>query len=247
MDEALYDLTHSQATMHWWYQGRSAILRRVLGRYLSVDQSVEFLEIGAGAGVNIPMLKEFGAVSAVEMNADGRRAISQEHPDVTVRDGALPDAEVFGDQTYDAVGMFDVLEHIEDDCEALVAVRKHMNAGGKLFLTVPAYQWMWTRHDDVNHHYRRYSKARLSSVMQRAGWKIEQVGYFNTFLFPLAVLARARDKFLPGEVTTGLNTPPGVINGSLLALFRAEAGIVAGGGFPFGLSLMAVATPGESL
>jgi Methyltransferase domain len=244
MDEAIYEQTHDLAGEHWWYQARACVIARVMQRYLPSDQSFEILEIGSGAGVNVPLLKAFGSVSAVEMHPGARAKISEDHPDVTVRNGALPDPELLAGKSYGVVGMFDVLEHIAAESESLRAVRDHMTPDGKLFVTVPAYQWLWSRHDYVSHHQRRYTKGSLARALTAAGWEIDQIGYFNTFLFPLAVAARLKDRIFDGGSTTGLEKPRDSVNGLFLRVFKSEAGQVARGGFPFGLSVFAVASPG---
>lgn len=88
--------------------------------------------------------------------------------------------------------MLDVVEHIEDDVAALAAMRDCLAPGGKILITVPAHQWMWSAHDVVNHHKRRYSKAALKAALDKAGLSPTHFGYFNSLLFPLAAAAPCR-------------------------------------------------------
>ncbi|WP_147125080.1 class I SAM-dependent methyltransferase [Shimia ponticola] len=243
MEEISYTETHKVQSTHWWYQGRLAILTAVFDRYLTRGSDARILEIGAGSGVNIPLLQEFGQVEAVEMHPGGRAMIAERFEGVDVRDGALPDAAVFAGQTYDVVGMFDVLEHVEPHVEALVAIRENLSPDGRLFLTVPAYQWLWSQHDEAMHHFRRYNADGLRSAFEEAGWQVEQVGYFNTILFPLALIARLKDRILRPAISSGMSVPSGFVNRLFHRLFASEARRVAKGGYPFGLSLMVVAKP----
>lgn len=87
--------------------------------------------------------------------------------------------------------MLDVVEHIEDDVAALAAMKSCLKPGGKILIAVPAHQWMWSAHDVVNHHHRRYSKGTLVSAIEKAGLKPRKLGYFNSLLFPLAAAARS--------------------------------------------------------
>ena len=243
MEEASYLKTHSVQIKHWWYQARLEIIDRVLARHLSKSTPKTILEIGAGSGVNIGRLQQFGKVDAVEMHEGGRELIRNNFSDVETRNGALPDPEVFGGKNYDVVCMFDVLEHIDTHQEALESIREHINEDGRLFVTVPAYQWLWSQHDVAMHHHRRYTKKKLQEVLKEAGWKVDKIGYFNTFLFPLALIARVKDLIFKPEISTGIDLPSDPVNSIFQRIFTSEASQVSNGGFPFGLSLMAVASP----
>ena len=91
---------------------------------------------------------------------------------------------------YDLVAVLDVVEHIEDDVAALAAMKTLLKPGGKILIAVPAHQWLWSAHDVVNHHHRRYSKATLRAAITAAGLKPARLSYFNSLLFPLAAAAR---------------------------------------------------------
>lgn len=243
MEEISYTETHKVQSTHWWYQGRLDIISAVLEKHLTRGADLDILEIGAGSGVNIPRLKDYGNVDVVEMHPGAREMIEATYPDVEVRDGALPDHGLFNDKRYDVVGMFDVLEHVGPHVEALVAIRENMSPEGHLFLTVPAYQWLWSQHDEAMHHFRRYSADDLRAALEEAGWHVENVGYFNTFLFPLALVARLKDRLFRPAISSGISVPASPVNRVFKRLFSSEAGRVVKGGYPFGLSLMAVATP----
>ena len=246
MEEISYQETHRVQGSHWWYQGRLQIIDAVLSKYLDKSAPLSVLEIGAGSGVNIGKLKEYGKVDAVEMHDGGRQLIRDEFPDVAVRDGALPEPEVFDNKQFDVVCMFDVLEHVGPQIESLEVLREHVTKDGRLFITVPAYQWLWSQHDDTAHHFRRYTRSSLAEALETAGWNVEQVGYFNTRLFPLALIARLKDKLFKPKIATGLGLPGDTVNGLFHRIFSSEATRVAKGGFPFGLSVLAVASPKDT-
>lgn len=247
MDATAYQRMKSNYDTHWWARGRREILSEVLTRWITEAGNSRILEIGAGTGANISLLSRFGTVTAVEMDDDARAIMAQDHPGLAIRSGALPDPEMFNGETFDAAVMFDVLEHVAEEAEALKVIRSHISPGGHLFISVPAYQWLWGHHDERVHHHRRYSRGRLRSALETAGWKVEQVGYFNTFLFPLAVAARMKDR-ISGRVesSTGSAIPPGPVNEAFYRIFRTERHRVANGGYPFGLSVVAVATNAAS-
>ena len=246
MEDISYQETHDVQASHWWYQARLEIIRRMFEAKFKRKDQGRILEIGAGSGVNIRRLREFGSVEAVEMHDGGRSMIAAAFPDVDVRNGALPEAELFQGKTYDAICMFDVLEHVEPHIDALKVVREHTHDDGHLFLTVPAYQWLWSQHDVAMHHYRRYSRETLREALEASGWTVETIGYFNTWLFPLALVARLKDRIFRPKISSGLSVPPSGINSLFFRVFASEAARVVRGGFPFGLSLFVVAKPAAS-
>jgi SAM-dependent methyltransferase len=146
---------------------------------------------------------------------------------------------------FDLITAFDVLEHITDDLAALELLRKRLISGGKLALTVPAYQWLWSQHDVVNEHRRRYTKGQLVTKLDRAGWRTLRATYFNTLLFPPIAAVRILQRvpglshFLPSD----LNNKPSPIDRLLLSVFASEAGWLVHGDFPFGVSIIIIAEP----
>ena len=108
-------------------------------------------------------------------------------------------------------------------------------------MTVPAHQWMWSAHDVVNHHKRRYSKASLRALIERSPLELESVGYLNSLLFPLAVVQRMASKLARRE-DAELGIPPGPVNSLLSSIFAFERHAVGRLPLPMGLSLLAVAS-----
>ena len=99
----------------------------------------------------------------------------------------LPELDGIEDRTYSLIAALDVIEHIDDDQSAIASIATKLRPGGKFIMTVPAHQWMWSVHDVVNHHKRRYSKHGLRQLIERSPLKLGAIGYFNSLLFPLAV------------------------------------------------------------
>ena len=137
----------------------------------------------------------------------------------------LPQLEEVPDRHYDLIGAFDVIEHIDDDHAALASIATKLKPTGRFIMTVPAHQWMWTAHDVVNHHKRRYSKKSLRALIERSPLKLERIGYFNSLLFPLAVAERTASK-LAGNDDADVKLPPAALNAVLEKVFRAERYLV---------------------
>ncbi len=177
---------------HWWFCGRRAIAETVI-RGLGLPRDATIVEIGAGTGGNIAMLEQFGEVQAVEMS-DLARQIAWEKTGRDFLYGYLPDNIPVADGSVDLICLFDVLEHVAEDEASLYAMRRLLKPGGKIVLTVPAHQWLWSAHDVGLHHMRRYSRALLRDRIEQAGYRIEKLTYTNAALFPVAVLARLADR-----------------------------------------------------
>jgi SAM-dependent methyltransferase len=153
----------------------------------------------------------------------------------------LPELAGVPDRQYDLIGAFDVIEHIADDRAALASIAAKLKPTGKFVMTVPAHQWMWSAHDVVNHHKRRYSKRGLKSLVESSPLKLERIGYFNSLLFPVAVAQRAASK-ARGAEDADVTLPPAPINTTLEKIFAAERYLVGRLPLPPGLSLFAVAS-----
>jgi len=112
-----------------------------------------------------------------------------------------------------------------------------------MVITVPAYPWLWSAHDELNHHKRRYTRSQLLSLLKSAGLQIHTFTFFNSFLFPLAAGIRLAQKILHLSESQDLKMPPPWLNRLLTEIFAAEAYLIPRFSLPFGLSLLAVASP----
>jgi SAM-dependent methyltransferase len=149
----------------------------------------------------------------------------------------------FESDSFDLAVCLDVIEHLEDDRGALRELRRVVAPGGWLLVTVPAYQWLWSGHDEINHHFRRYTRATLQRVAEQAGWQQVRNTHFNSLLLPAAVLLRILDRFSrkPTESSLDLWVPPQPLNWLLERPLLLEASLIGRGGrIPAGLSLLAV-------
>lgn len=242
MDRIVYDRMAAHDSTHWWYRARREILGDYLRRYGNLPREARILEIGCGTGHNLPMLARFGDVDAIEIDP-AARAIASERLGRPVGDAPLPALPGVARGRYDLIAVLDVVEHIDDDVAALAAMRDCLAPGGKILIAVPAHQWMWSAHDVVNHHHRRYSKASLRAAMAKAGLTPTRFGYFNSLLFPLAAAARVAGR-LSGRDDSDDSPPPAVINTVFEHIFRIERHLVGRVPMPPGVSILTLAVPG---
>ena len=240
MERVIYQHMEEFDGKHWWYRARRRILAALIRREVHLPPNAVVLDVGCGSGHNLPMLGEFGTVDAVELD-DQARAIAAQRLGRPVMNAPLPELDGVPDRHYDLIGAFDVIEHIQDDRGALESIAKKLKPGGTLLMTVPAHQWMWSSHDVLNHHKRRYSKGSLKRLIDGSPLKLRKVGYFNSLLFPVAVAQRMASK-LRGNEDADLALPPAPLNGALEAVFASERHLVGRLPFPPGLSLFAVAS-----
>jgi SAM-dependent methyltransferase len=147
------------------------------------------------------------------------------------------------DATFELAASLDVIEHLEDDLGALRELRRVVAPGGALLVTVPAYQWLWSGHDEINHHHRRYTRASLQRIGEQAGWRQVRTTYFNSLLLPIAVVLRVLDRFSTKTTESSLDLwiPPEPLNWVLERPLALESTLIGlGGRIPAGLSLLAV-------
>lgn len=223
---------------HWWFVGRRRVLSVIL-KSLNMRRSAEIVELGCGTGGNLKMLSKFGKLQAMEDDVFARKC-AESMAVCTVHAGLLPFATAFDGQEFDLVCLLDVLEHIEYDVSALVSASRLINANGHVLITAPAYQFLWSSHDDVHHHFRRYNKHSMRELVERSGLEVVRIGYFNCFLFAFVAIVRLIKRWF-GNKSSDVKTPNHVLNKFLTHVFSLEQHFVWQRLFPFGASIVAVA------
>lgn len=245
MDAELYAQFDQLEDAHWWFLGRREVVLATLRRLLRGRAGLRILDAGCGTGGMLGPLAEFGTVEGLELEpraveAARRRAggAARVHP------GGLPEGLPRGER-YDLITALDVLEHIGPSVDALRALRSALAPGGTLVITVPAFPFLWSAHDEVNHHQRRYTRASLQRELATAGFAIRHLTHYNSLLFPPTAAVRLLQRVLPreGNPRSDLQLPPAPVNAALRTLFALERWWVPRLEVPFGLSLLAVATP----
>ena len=223
---------------HWWFVARRAILDSLIRSRIAPRDGARILEAGCGTGGNLAMLAAHGSVDALEYDAQARE-LARGRGVGRIEPGMLPGQIGFDGTRYDVIALLDVLEHVEEDRASLAALRARLADGGRILLTVPAVPWLWSDHDVIHHHKRRYTLAGLRQVAQAAGLKVEAVGYFNSLLFPLAMAMRTAHRLLRRKDALDAQPSPPV-NALLRRIFGWERHLLGRVRFPIGLSLYAI-------
>ena len=238
MERIVYDRMAELDRKHWWYRARRDVLSRLITRAIPLPPEARILEVGCGTGHNLHMLQRFGRVDATEIDGFAR-IIASKRLGHAVVDAALPELNGVPDRTYDLVTILDVLEHVEEDRAALASMARKLRPGGRILITVPAHPWMWSAHDEVNHHKRRYTKRTLRAAVADAGLEVELLTYFNSLLFPLAATARLAGRAARNKDSDD-SLPPAPVNALFETIFRSESYAIGRLPFPPGLSLAAI-------
>ncbi|MEM6399658.1 MAG: class I SAM-dependent methyltransferase [Cyanobacteria bacterium P01_D01_bin.116] len=242
MEKEFYLQYASVEDKHWWFVARRQIIQQVI-RKLDLPKNAQILEAGCGTGGNLQMLSRYGQVSAMELDEIACQFANQRQV-TQVKRGSLPDDIPFNSD-YDLILILDVIEHLDNDLSALEALYYKLKPGGYLLVTVPAYKFLWSQHDEINHHKRRYRLKGLKQVAKKAGYEVNYASYFNTFLFPLVAIVRSLAKLLPkqnkGKISSDLVLPSKSVNKILKLLFASERYFINRFNLPFGVSVLLLA------
>ncbi len=237
---------------HFWPLGRKRILGDIVSRWARAPdpgRAPRFLEVGCGTGT---VLGELGRRGFDVIGCDAfleNLAFAREEADRAPLFG-LDGAVIPVDAWFDAAGVFDVIEHLDDERPLLQACRRAVRPGGLLFVTVPAYQWLYGRRDRIGGHRRRYRARALEAVVTAGGWQVEWTSYFSSLLFPVFALARvlerARGERGPESAATTASELAEVrvnpiVNKLGLAAFALERTWLGLSRLPFGTSVLVVA------
>lgn len=225
---------------HWWFWGKRFLMRRLLGQRLA-RPGLRILDIGCGAGANALELSAFGSVVACDRSLDALAfvrsrgitdAVAAEAPRLPFRDGA-----------FDIVTAYDVIEHVEDDRAFVAELSRVLAPGGAVAVHVPAWPFLWSHHDEVLEHKRRYTRGNLRSLLLAGGLELESLGWTNFAIFAPTVALRWTRRKLGSEACGAyLGAVPRPMNTLLRGLCRTEAALASTVGLPIGVSLAAIAT-----
>ena len=226
---------------HWWFIGRRFIIRNILKAFIS-QKVGKALDVGCGTGTNTLMLRDFAnQVVGLDSNKEALSFAKKRNPDLIPVLASFP--EGFNESgKFDLITMFDVLEHIEDDGRVLGKISYYLSDGGVVILTVPALPILWTEHDQMFGHRRRYRKKQLADLIkQNTSLRIERLSYFNSLLLPLIFLVRVFKRIFSFQTGQSdfFKIPKG-LNALLTALFSCEGHLLRHFNFPAGSSLVCV-------
>ena len=222
---------------YWWHVGRRDIVRAVLSRSVGNGGPHRLVDIGCGSGGNLELLREFGMVVAMDDAPAALSLVRQTGHALVVCGSAvhLP----FDADSLDVIALLDVLEHIDDDRAVLAECHRVLKPGALLLMTVPAYQWLWSGHDEALGHRRRYRRSALAALVSRAGFDTRTISYAVSMLFPLIAGFRVLERLTSKRQQTSYVMVPDWLNRLFATSMKMEArAIAAGARLPFGTSII---------
>ena len=236
-----YESMHAQELRHWWFRGRRRLLVDLLRGVAGARAgSLRILDYGCGTGGNILAYTSLGTVVGIEPDGVAVRLANQRGGAEYCRTTGtrLP----FRQGSFDAVVASDVLEHIEDDAEAVSEITRVLRPGGAAIISVPAHQWLFSEHDTALHHFRRYSKSAIRDLLERSGLRVSRLSYWNAALFPAVCAHRLLGKWRrANQPHSDTVSAPWLLNETLAGLLTIESAVTHRIGLPWGVSLVAVA------
>lgn len=241
MKEIVYHTNYQLEDNYWWFLARREIISKSIKKTLKLDKNEFILDVGCGTcGMAEYLAKDFNvvAIDTSELALEYCKKRGVEHSFLSTLDS-------FPKEKYNikAITILDVIEHIEDDKAIVTQLYDTLPINGYLIASVPAYQFLWSFHDEVHKHFRRYNLSNFKKLIAEAGFDIQFATYFNTFLFPIALTKRFLDIAFGLEKKNeyAIEIVPKPINTLFTKIFEFEKHFFPKVSFPFGLSILLIA------
>jgi len=246
MNAAEYEKMYHQEESSWWFCGRQAIVEAMLEKYTPFGDGQEkliILDIGCGTGKILRNFEDRGhTIVGLDFSDLALEFTSERGGAFLVRGDAqsLP----FDESCFDLIVALDIMEHVPDDSAMATEMLRVLKPDGHAILNVPAHPRLWGEHDVALHHFRRYTKASLRTVLGDAGFEFTRFTYSICFVYPVAfafrILSKFRKKAQNAEPKSHMFKIPSWINSWLKIVLRVESRLICGINMPMGLSLLTI-------
>jgi len=236
-----YERFYALEDKHWWFVGMRDIFYRTINNIYKNNNNLLILDVGCGTGMMMRGLEKFGKVVGIDIEGAALKFCQKKDINkVCFGSGVkLP----FKDATFDLVTAFSVVEHVQDDVSFIQELSRVCKNSGRIVLSTSAFNFLWSEHDLINKHKRRYTKDNLQKMFNRQHLLVEKITYTNFILFPLilpAVFLSNLLKYFHVSLTDAYYATPKLINRILISILRTESLILSKSNFPFGISLLCV-------
>ncbi|MEM6804159.1 MAG: class I SAM-dependent methyltransferase [Bacteroidota bacterium] len=243
MDKGYYAQYYEYERSHWWFKVRAKILMEKVAQLTQGRKDeVKILNIGVATGRTTELLNKYGSVTSVEYDEDCCQFLREEL-NIDAINASITELP-FENDSFDLVCAFDVIEHVEDDQLSVDEMVRVCKEEGSVFVTVPAFMDLWSEHDEINHHQRRYLRPRLVNLFKEKSGKVSST-YFNTLLFIPIYVVRSIFKLFPklrgksSEAQSDFEVMESkMLNSILYVIFSIEKYLLRFMKFPFGVSIL---------
>lgn len=238
MDQKYFKEYYRLERSHWWFLVRRDIILSLIANVYPHRNDLKILNVGAATGYSSEFLSKFGKVTSIEYD-EACCLFVKEELQLEFIQGSVTDLP-FQDGEFDLVCAFDVIEHVSDHTKAVEELKRVTCEQGNIVVTVPAFMFLWSRHDVINQHFRRYRKQELVGLFKSTG-EILRTGYFNFILFFPITFFRFISRIFP--VKENPDSDFGIAKSNLVSrilksLFSLEVlPIRMGVNFPVGVSI----------
>ncbi|MDD3012420.1 MAG: class I SAM-dependent methyltransferase [Candidatus Gastranaerophilales bacterium] len=241
MEDRIYLKMADLEDKHWWFVSKRKIIETIINKYIKgLNYKSKILDAGCGTGSNFLMLSKFSKnITMMEYDENASKIAEQKY-NCKVYKGSLPSDIPFNDNEFDLIVLLDVLEHIDNDKDALIALKSKLKPEGYLLITVPAFNFLWSSHDESHHHKRRYKLGELNKILLNCGFEKRYCSYYNFILFPLIVCIRFIKKLGLLSKEDDLNAASKIVNYILTLIMSSESHLLKFFQLPFGVSIISV-------
>jgi SAM-dependent methyltransferase len=236
VEDWAYQEDYAMEDRHWWFRARRRVIWALLDR-AQLGPSPRILDAGCGTGRNLVEFGRLGPAEGIDASDQAVEFCRDRGLD-GVRRGVIEKLS-YEDDRFDLIFATDVIEHLPDDGRALGELARVAAPGAHLIVTVPAYNWLWSRHDRAYHHFRRYTRPMLRERATSHGWEPTVITYFYSTMLPPVAAVRLVQRLRPQENgRPDLRLSPGTLNRWLELPVRGEAELIRRGvSMPAGVSL----------
>lgn len=238
MEKYLYEDLYNIEDSHWWHVSKRETVFAMIKRFLKVKKPI-ILDMGCGTGKNIELLKKFGNVYGIDKSEEAIRYCKKRGLR-NVELGSIYNTS-YKKSSFELITLLDVLEHTQEE-KTLREISRLLTTDGVLVLTVPAYTWLWSHWDVLQHHKKRYSQKDLRELLEKSGFKVLKISYMFSFLvLPLIFVRVFKNIFFKNNYSSDFKLTFKFLDRILVGVSDLERWLIVKCNIPFGTSIVCVA------